>query len=397
MKWLSRLLVIVFAESMAGTLAQNGVMFLTHSKLGFTERTNLYLTLAMGAMAVLGALVSHRLTRRIGERRLALRCLAGQVLICGALAFCAVQGTWLNPTTIFIGASLVTALGGVKWPIIESYVTAGREPAQIAKAIGWFNLSWSIGIPAALLPSGMLISAWSPGLFVVAGLFSSVSIFISRSLPARPEHLRLPAATPEGLASARRIESLLGFSRWQLLGGYSLLWMLNPLMPEVFQTRLHLDVTWQTILASGLYLARMVAFLVLGHTDRWHGRFSPLAASAVMLPAGFLLIVFAPHWGVVVLGELFCGAAGGLIYYAALYYAMVATNASVEGGGTHEGLINLGSILGPTSALLGRGVLVPALGGLFAGTLVGIAPLLLVSAYGSLRYYLRFRATQSAR
>ncbi len=45
------------------------------------------------------------------------------------------------------------------------------------------------------------------------------------------------------------------------------------------------------------------------------------------------------------------GIAGGMTYYAALYYAMVMKNAAVEAGGAHEGLIGSGLMVGPVIGL----------------------------------------------
>ena len=47
-----------------------------------------------------------------------------------------------------------------------------------------------------------------------------------------------------------------------------------------------------------------------------------------------------------VAGELLFGWAVGEVYFAALYYAMVVQNASVEAGGGHERIIGLGFALG---------------------------------------------------
>ena len=49
---------------------------------------------------------------------------------------------------------------------------------------------------------------------------------------------------------------------------------------------------------------------------------------------------------VVLLGELCFGLGAGMVYYAALYYAMVVKRASVHAGGGHEGLIGSGFVIG---------------------------------------------------
>ena len=54
-----------------------------------------------------------------------------------------------------------------------------------------------------------------------------------------------------------------------------------------------------------------------------------------------------------VTGELLFGTAAGFLYTAALYYAQVVQNASVDAGGAHEALIGVGYALGPGAGLVG--------------------------------------------
>lgn len=378
----TRLLVITFIESVATVLVERGVMFLTHARLGFSDSANLCLALVFGVTYAAGSLASHVLARRVGERRLVLICLAVQVAVCLAM------GAWLNVATVFVGSALLAGLAGLKWAVVESYVSAGLEPSQTARAIGRFNVAWSLAVPLALLPTGAIIVWWHPGLFHISALLSVASLVLFRALPARPTHRELSPGGAEGAAAARRTAGLLAFSRWQMLGGYSLMWILAALMPGVFG-RLGLDVTEATVAAAVLDLMRMVSFVLLARTARWHDRFGPLVLASVLLPAGFLLFVFAPHLAAALAGEALFGVAAGMLYYAALYYAMVITNASVAGGGAHEGLIGLSFIFGPAAGLAGQ-ALAPALGGSLAlGTLVGITPLLAVPAVGAAWAYRR--------
>ncbi len=50
------------------------------------------------------------------------------------------------------------------------------------------------------------------------------------------------------------------------------------------------------------------------------------------------------------------GVGLGVVYYAALYYAMAVGRAQVEAGGTHEGLIGAGYTIGPLAGLAGTAI-----------------------------------------
>jgi len=92
--------------------------------------------------------------------------------------------------------------------------------------------------------------------------------------------------------------------------------------------------------------------------------------------------VFGPSVAVVLLGELVFGVSAGMTYYAALYYAMVVKNASVDAGGAHEGLIGAGYAVGPAAGLAGN-ALAPAVGGVVLGRIVGVAPVVVACVVGA--------------
>jgi hypothetical protein len=169
------------------------------------------------------------------------------------------------------------------------------------------------------------------------------------------------------------------------------LFLLAPLMPEIFQ-RLRLDVALATPAAALFDVVRVTSFIVLGQTGRaWRGRALPLALTALLLPIGFLMVLFGSSLGTVLAGEVVFGAASGFAYTAALSYAMVVKNASVDAGGAHEGLIGLGLGLGPLAGIVGyalsdhRLAVSGAKLGYIQGTLIAVLPLLCACVIGALR------------
>jgi hypothetical protein len=110
------------------------------------------------------------------------------------------------------------------------------------------------------------------------------------------------------------------------------------------------------------------------------------------LPAGFWLILLGNSLPVVILGEILFGVAAGFAYTAALYYALVAENASVDAGGAHESLIGIGIGLGPLLGLAGQ-MLVPFGGasslGPFAALALTTGPLIAICVSGALFSLLR--------
>ena len=369
-----RLVIVAFLESLATILVEGAVYFFAHERLGFSNAMNLWLALAFGVVYVIGATSSGPLSRRLGERRTLLAAAVAQVAVFAALA--------LSPTTgaLFAGNVAMGLLFGLKWPVIESYFSAGYPPRETAKAVGRFNISWAAALPVALAMAGPLI-AWRDqdwALFAAGGAVALVNLLLIAPLPPRPEHL--PADHPARPApqEVRRLGHLLTAARWLMLAAYSSMWILRTLMPGIF-SGLEVEVSAATALSGLLDVARVGTFIVLGFWTAWHGRRVGLVRSMVLLSGGFLMVLFGGDLATVLVGELVFGWATGEIYYASLYYGMVAQNASVEAGGGHERMIGLGFAIGPAAGLIGVAMR-PLLGGELLGVLA-VAGLLLAACF----------------
>lgn len=382
------MLLLTFVESFGTILLERAIYFFSHEQLRYTEGQNLGLALAFGLTYTLGAAVSHGLARRLGDRAALFGVLSALFLL-HVLIACAPSGGVLAG-----GFALVGFFEGTKWPIIESYVGAGLEPHEQLRAVGRFNVSWALAVPLALAVSGPLIgSGHSGALFVLAALMNLVAFAILRGLPQAAPHLEASHPSRPLARDLERYTWLLTSSRWTMLSSYALMFLLAPLMPAVF-TRLERPVEEATLWASCMDAVRVVTFWLLAALPGWHGRLAPLWFCALGLPLGFGAIVLGSSLYVVVLGEVIFGVLAGVTYYAALYYAMVVKNASVDAGGTHEGLIGLGLVLGPGVGLVGHWV--ASVGGSYlAGILVGAGPLVLVCWVGALRSLVRVRAVRA--
>lgn len=378
-------LVLSFLESFATILLERAIYFFSTEQLGYSERENLLLALGFGVTYTAGAALSHGLSSRLRE----LRALAW------TLAALLVLHLWLalapGGAQLVIGFALVGLFEGCKWPIVESYVAAGLGPEQQLRAVGRFNVSWALAVPLALGLAGPLIASGYPAaLFALAAGVNVLSLVLCVGLPSRAPHIEESHPSRPLHGVMERYRGLLASSRWSMLSSYALMFLLAPLMPEVFR-RLGLGVERATFWASCLDAVRVITFALLAVLPAWHGRVTPLVVCALGLPLGFAAIILGTSLPVVLFGEIVFGVLAGTTYYAALYYALVVKNASVDAGGTHEGLIGLGLMIGPLVGLLGHGV--ASAGGTYhAGLLLGALPLIAACWFGSLRSLGRLRA-----
>lgn len=372
----THILAFTFIESIATMLLQRGFYFYTKEELAFGQSAQLTLALVYGLTYIVGAALSHNVSKRFGEKPLLIAMVITQAVLHTSMALLPVR--WL-----LIGGYLATAaLIGMMWPIVESYVNAGLTPRQTQRMIGVFNIVWATAVPVGVAASGPLIGSGNPTLFFWAMLpMHAVSLLLCRPLLRRPVHLAADHPERPDTATLARYRSLMLSSRWTMLLCYMLLSVLVPLMPGIF-VRLGLGLSSASSSEALLDVLRAAAFVALAAWAGWHGRASLLAVAIVLLPVSFFMVLFGQSIAMVLAGEAVFGLVMGLAYYSALYYAMVAKNAAVEAGGWHESIIGIGFALGPAAALVGVAV-GPSVGGYERGMLLGVGPVILVGAIGA--------------
>lgn len=360
---------MTFTESIAATCVARGVPFFSVTRLGFSDVMNLSLVMAFGVAYVIGALASHRLSLLLGEKRVLLATAAAQMVLYIILAIFPTQ------VVLFILFAILGTLSGMRWPVVESYVSAGRAPTETARSLGHFNLAWATGVPLGLVLSGPLIEYWPMWLFLIPAVVNLTSLAITLPLPNRPVHLPLDHPHRPTDAQISRMKHLMVSSRWLLLASYSAMWVLAALMPTLFR---NMGFAASAPALSGvLDVVRLLTFGVMFAWPGWHRWSGGLAMATVALPAGFFLVLFGGGLPIALAGEVLFGASCGVIYQSALYYAMVVQNASVGAGGEHESLIGLGFAIGPAAGLAGV-YLAPLLGNDAYGMVMGIGPVFAV-------------------
>lgn len=372
-----RIILITVIESLATVMLERGIYFYTHELMGFTDAANLWLALVFGAFYVSGAYASHGIAHRFGERRTLVAAVALLLLIHGVFA------VWPEAWVLALGFPLVGGLSGLKWPIIESYIAAGQTPANTLRIVGRFNCAWAIGVPVGVSLSGVFIGLPHPWLlFVAVVVLHAVTLWLLRRVAKHPAHLAHDHPERPDPARLTRYRSMLTSSRWTMLASYSLIFLLAPLLPTIFEP-LTDSVEEETGWAAVIDWMRLSTFALMWAWAGWYGKVWPLLFSIVALIAGFFMVLFGGNLPTVVVGEVLFGVASGVTYYAALYYALVVKNAAVDAGGVHEALIGMGFALGPLMGLAGIGLAGPV-GDPVGGMVLATLPVVVVFTAGAL-------------
>jgi hypothetical protein len=173
------------------------------------------------------------------------------------------------------------------------------------------------------------------------------------------------------------------------------MFVLAPLAPSIASRLGYTTALQGTVLMSLMEVMRILAFFCLQWRTRWHGRSDVMVIASLLAPIGFAMILFGPNVTTVLLGQVAFGFSCGVLYYGAIYYAMVTHNASVDAGGLHEALIGLGFALGPSIGLVGESLRQP-LGGYMPGMLAALSPLVVVCVVGGIRPVMRISRQRHA-
>ncbi len=318
-----------------------GLFFVSAGVYHFTPAANLTLATVMGAVYAVAARGAGRLARGRAPR---------QVLSAALLVW---TGSALLPLLLpgsgaglWAAALIGSAASALTFPVVESYLTAGRHGAEMRSAIGQFNLTWT---PATALPLLVLalLARHPAGSFVVSAAASALAWLTIWRLPAHPA-AHDPDASAQAVGPTYR--ALLRAASWLLPFSYVVSATLAPILPHRLAAVGAGSAA--SLLAAAWMGTRFLALALMWRTHFWHGRWGTLAAGAAALVSGLALVLLARTLPVLMVGLFAYGAGMGVIYYASLYYVMAVGAAAVDAGGNFEALIGVGYCVGPLLGLI---------------------------------------------
>lgn len=338
-------LTLTFLMSLGTGMLWNAIPFITKVEYKFTQAQNLLLYIVIGLVYVGTALSAGNLVRRV-RRWLSARAVLAVVIVMQAL-ICMLPLVFRGPWVAWVVSIIFSATSAVLWPIVESYMSAGRHGAQMRFAIGIWNIAWTAAVAVPLWGMAPLMET-SPRLAIV-GLGACLLLALAPLVWFAPA----PVAHDADQTSRHITDEyplLLRSARVMLPLSYVLVSAMAPLLPYLLD-RLAVAMTWQTPAAATWMMARVVAIALMWRLAFWHGRWGAILLGALAMVLGFALVVTAPALFVLLAGLSILGAGLGIVYYAALYYAMSVGSAAVDAGGKHEALIGAGYAVGPVAAL----------------------------------------------
>ncbi len=287
-------------------------------------------------------------------------------------------------TALWIAALVGSAASATTFPVVESYLTAGRHGAEMRSAIGKFNVTWTPATALPLLALPLLARAGMSAGFALSAAGSALAWLVARALPL---HLAPHEAESSRAAVGTEYPALRRAASWLLPFSYVISATLAPVLPHRLAA---VGVGGSASLVAALWMGtRFCTLLLMWRSSFWHGRWETLGAAGAALGIGLGLVLLATSLPFLIVGLCVYGAGMGLTYYTSLYYSMAIGEAAIDAGGNFEALIGVGYIVGPLLGIMGEAAAGPARGNAATLALTGLCGALV--ARGVLRPYLQAR------
>ncbi len=344
--------------SFMAALTSNAVYFFAAYELHQPAEVQLGMVAAGGLVYTIGAFYGGRLVDRLGQRRLG----SYMALICiPVCAFGSLAVVHRSLWGVFIFLLMLNFSTAPLWPAIESALTCVPGKLRLTKRITIYNINWSTTgfIAGGIVGSLALWLSWA-GVFIIGAIISlmvwiMIAVFSIPQSQIRPGHVE---DSPEELA---RSQAILASPKSKTL--LHMAWLSNMLSYVAANTVLAVLPTitlllgiksyaLATALASVWALTRIGGFLLTSFWTGWHYRVHWMMISFAGLLLGTVALLLSQSVLMLILSQAIFGVALAMLYSGSLYYAMHLSQGSGANAGIHEGLIGVGTVLGPGVAAI---------------------------------------------
>jgi MFS family permease len=280
-------------------------------------------------------------------------------------------GAWLlsrMESALGLGfARALTGLGAGAWVLLVVMFSASFEPAQVIRATGILTLVTTFSRMVATSMNGWLNQLGGYALaFQVAVAAVGLAILLTLLTPEKPQPVQSPSFRKLLSLASRRdvllpalLNTLLQYCVWTGIFSFA----------PILARRLGADDMLLSALTSLYLLAMVLGNLIVSFIGSRLAATTILRAGFILLVSGLGLAALAPAVTVLVISQLICGLAEGILYPTALGASIryVSEEERASAMGLHQSIYALGMFGGPW------------LSGILA-SLVGIQPMFALTA-----------------
>lgn len=229
------------------------------------------------------------------------------------------------------------------WSPLEVWIA--RTVDDLRKAVGYFNLSWCIGLSIGSLLSGFLFELnWRLPLLLVAlsCFLIIISLFFCPQVPS-PLHL----SNDDVSISVQKKRNPFVIIGWTAnFVGWFTIGTLRYLFPKL-AVDINIPPSIIGLFTFVMAIFQAISSFGIGYMVRWHYNIGFLLLVQITMIFGFLLIVFSSSIPLFFLAFILLGTCIGIAYFFSLFYSLESEEGKGQKSGIHESIVGAGALLGP--------------------------------------------------
>jgi MFS family permease len=290
------------------------------------------------------------------------------VAVAGALLFTGlfVGGHLTGNLYLYCGmVGLSTAGMSLVWPALHSWLGAKKEVALRTRAMGNFNIAWSLGLAVGALVGGWLYVEDPRLPFVAVALLGGLAAALIYTVPSREPHAPEPETPPMALREREQLERLIP-AAWVANGvGWAMVITTRMVFPkqlddlvEVNALRILFENEAPALLTYGaarvygalaftLSTCSCVLYYLMGRTQWWHGRSSIILVLQLLAALSVWTLGVTQSLVLMALSFALIGVNCGFCFFASSYYCTANPALTHRRMAINEGVVGAGGFAAP--------------------------------------------------
>ena len=301
--------------------------------------------LTLGLLGALGAGMYSLSVLFVGHLADALN--RKKLIILGCLLFGLVYSlmpavTSLNQIFILVPFSSISM--SLFWPTIQSWMAQGLDKKRLIRAIGYFNIFWSLGLMLGPFIAGFLFEKN----YVYPFRFGASVALLTACLISWQKIKRVPVKSlaADNGQSEERVSQADTFLKVAWLANFTSFFIIGIIRNIFPKLALSLSIEPSALgtLLLCLGLAQTLIFLLLKKITFWHKVIWPVFFSQAISLLGLFLIFIGQTFSIFALAFIIIGMTSGITYFVSLFFSLYEQR---KKAGLHEAFLAMGVFCGP--------------------------------------------------
>ncbi len=287
----------------------------------------------------LGCLVTGRMADRFSKSWMARAGCVGAFLACLAISRADALAA------LFLTVPLLGLFGSVFWPAVQGAIGSETEAARTEKAIGLFNVMWSIGKGMGFLTAGWMTGRFGPQVALWSAAAAGLAILFFYPGKEGPRAAPEEGGPAEGRAAFRTMGYVANFFAFGVGSTFQIHFF-------KYLSERNLGTLWdrETFFGAFLgavFLAQTAAFWAMQRGNRWTYRRWPLYTAQAFLAASTGVLTAAGNDLFILALAPLLGIGLGFCYASSIYYSLHGASHHGKYSGIHEAVLGAGNIILP--------------------------------------------------